>query len=289
MGKGKKRRVALLAVILMLLSTNCDSVFAPDEGKLRGTVVSDVGQPVAGAQVVTDPQAKAVTSGAGGGFEFSGLPAGDYTLTASKQAYESSSVRASLEKTGGLSCAEPESSAPTIVLTLAGWTHYSDGQFTQALSDFQDALAENPDCFDAHTGLGWSYAKLDSLEDAVSSFEAALAIRNAFLDALAGLAMVSSALNDHQEVIDSASAVLDRVGNGYVFRRDPNVTSIDLRLVLANSYVETEEFGLAQEQVDILNPDNGLDPDDPDSWWVDGTQYLTYEEALLVELQRLGL
>jgi hypothetical protein len=288
MTKAETRTTVLLGILMVLLSTNCNSIFAPDEGKLEGRVVNDVGEPVAGADVETDPFRGHVVTGPAGAFVFNDLSAGDYTLIASRPGYDSGSATASLPKTGGISCATPEATANTIVLTLEGWSTYEEGNLVAAISQFLVARDENPDCADAENGLGWTYARFDSLEDAVESFEAALTLDENLIDAWAGLALVSSARSDHEEAINSALQVLDVEGDDYVFRRDASVTSADLRLLLAQSYFYTGQYDLAQEQVDLLDPDNGLDPGDAGSWQVEGTPYDSYEEALLVEIQLLG-
>ncbi len=287
---GRKRTILrILGTGLVLLSLSCSSIFAPNEGELTGMVVDDCGRALGGASVMSWPGGAAVSSDASGRFVLKDLPAGGYTLTAARAAYAGSSVKADLEETGGLSCATPEGSAPTIVLSLEGWQYFAGDDFDQAILEFDDAIAEDPDCKDAHNGRGWTYARMDSLSDAAAAFEAALAIDGTFLDAHTGLALVSSAANDHDQAIASAMAVLDEEGDEYVFRRDDNIVSAVLRLVLAQSYFYTAQYTSAQEQVDLLDPDNGLDPADSDTWRVDGTDYSTYEEALLMTIHLLGL
>lgn len=285
--RGRRAR-GLLGVGLLLLTLSCKSIFAPDEGELRGYVLDDLGRRMAGARVSAEPGSRAVTTDSGGFFIFRGLSTGTYTVRATKRAYESSAVRATLPETGGLSCATPGARSHDIRISLEGWSAYQDGRWADAVSRFEDALSDDPDCVDASNGLGWCHARRDSLDQAVAGFQAALVIEGAFLDAHAGLALVSSALNDHLQVIASARAVLDEAGDAYEFRRDASVTSADLRLVLAQSYFHRGEYAEAQDLVDLLDPANGLSPDDPDTWWVEGVQYATYEEALLVELQVLG-
>ena len=44
-------------------------------------------------------------------------------------------------------------------------------------------------------------------------------------------------------------------------------------------------FSNAQEQMDILVEENGLDPADPSTWSVEGTDYPNYASALLALIQ----
>jgi tetratricopeptide (TPR) repeat protein len=285
---GKRTFLQVLGTGLILLTLSCNSIFAPDEGELAGAVLDDCGDALAGVLVTASPAGKTASTDSGGRFVFENFSAGQYTLTAMKAAYADASVSAALDESGGFSCATPGATAPTIVLSLEGWQHFAGEDFEQAAQEFQGAVDEDPGCKDARNGLGWAYARLDSLEMARAFFESALLIDAGFLDAQAGLALVASAANDHDQVIASGTAVLGEEGDGYVFRRDENITSADLRLVLAQSYLYTAQYSLAQEQVDFLDPDNGLDPDDPSTWRVGGVDYATYEESLLKTIEVLG-
>lgn len=283
-----KRSGLLTAVVLILLCVSCKSIFAPGEGDLRGWVTDDVGRVVAGAQVRTSPGAKTATTNSAGEFVLKTLGTGTCTLTASKAGYEDQSAKASLPETGGISCATPDGDARIGGLSLEGWTFYVIRDLDGAVTRFEETLAADADCVDAHNGLGWSYALLDSLEDSAAGFGAALQIDSTFIDAWAGLAFVRSALEDHEGVVTAVEAVLDEEGDGYTFRRDAEITSADLRLLSAQSQFHLGNYSEAQEHVDILDPDNGLDPATSGTWWVGGVQYPTYEEALLAELELLG-
>lgn len=263
-------------------------MFAPDEGDFRGAVVDDLGGALGGARVVSSPGGRSAQTDAGGRFVFKDLPAGAYTLTAEKTGYRDTSVRIDLAKSGGLSCSAPGGSVNIGGVGLEGWESYGAGQMADARAEFWEAVIGDPGCVDAYNGLGWTYAGMDSLDRARAGFEAAVAEDSTFADALAGLALVASALEEHALVVTSATAVLEEEGDGYVFRRDPSVDARDLRLVLAMSYLAQEDYDAVQTQVDLLDPDNGLDPGTPASWWVGGIQYATYEEALLAELELLG-
>ena len=76
--------------------------------------------------------------------------------------------------------------------------------------------------------------------------------------------------------VDWADSAL-AIDPDYVFEHDPTFDWKDLRLILAQSYYGLSQYDEAQAQVDILNPDNTLDPESD-----------TYMEDLLAEIQRLG-
>jgi len=280
------RWVSLLGLLMFLSGLSCNSIFAPDDGDLRGSVSDDRGRALAGASVTAG--GRTVTTGSGGGYALSDLPAGNHTVTASKAGYASRSVKADLPETGGLSCDTPSGRAPAIALTLDGWNEYAAGLYSDAAQSFRQVLAADPECADAANGLGWAAARQDSLETAKSALEAALALEPGFADALAGLAFVGAALRDDDTAIASASALLDAEGDDYVFRRDAAVTSSAVRRVLAQSLFHRGDYDLVQAQIDLLDPANGLDPAVPATWVVEGAAYASYEEALLVELEHLG-
>jgi hypothetical protein len=281
-----RRWVPLVGLLVLLFGLSCNSIFAPDQGDLRGSVTDDRGRALTGAAVTAG--GRTVTTGSGGGYSFSDLPAGNQTVTASKAGYGSRSVRADLPETGGLSCDTPSGRAPAIALTLEGWGEYAAGLHSDAAQSFREVLAADPQCADAQNGLGWACARMDSLETSRAALQAALALEPGFPDALAGLAFVSSALHDHDTAITSASALLASEGDDYVFWRDAAVTSSAVRLVLARSLFHRGDYDLAQAQIDLLDPANGLDPAVPATWVVGGAAYASYEEALLVELDHLG-
>jgi hypothetical protein len=166
------------------------------------------------------------------------------------------------------------------------WNYFQIGQFDEAIDFFTSAIALNPQLADAYHGLGWCYGNTGSLTSAVTNFRSALSYDSQLIDAHAGLAFVYSALEDYDNVVVEALIVIGADAY-YVFQHDTAVTIADIRLLLAQSYFFTQQYSEAQAQVDLLNPSNGLDPGDPNSWVVEGVRYQTYQEALLAEIMRL--
>lgn len=70
------------------VTVSCELVALPRMGNVQGTVRSDTGTPVVGAQVqVTGPQAFTVSTDAGGGFARQSLPPGTYTARVDAEGY----------------------------------------------------------------------------------------------------------------------------------------------------------------------------------------------------------
>jgi tetratricopeptide (TPR) repeat protein len=104
--------------------------------------------------------------------------------------------------------------------------------------------------------------RMTQLADCISSFQAALAKDAQNADALAGIALAYLANDEYDQAITNANQVL-AINPSYSFAHG-NVTSRNLRILLAESYYYKGDFENAQSQVDILNPGNGLNPADED-------------------------
>ena len=105
-------------------------------------------------------------------------------------------------------------------------------------------------------------------------------------DAFAGRAATALAASENLLAIASAESTLAR-DHVYEFSRHDKYNWRDLRLIMAQAYFALAQYSDAQAQVDILDPDNGLDPADSESWVVDGQTHLTYEAALAMEIEWL--
>jgi tetratricopeptide (TPR) repeat protein len=158
-------------------------------------------------------------------------------------------------------------------LTEAGWSRFGDGEYEEAIEKFSRALELDPTYADAHNGLGWSNAKLDLLTKALANFGACIKQNNALVDPYAGGAAVYRdslpsvvAFAPETAHFDSAIAFADTALSrdpDYVFTRDESFDWYDLHLIKAQSYYGLGEFLLAKAEVDILDPLNTLNPEDP--------------------------
>jgi Tfp pilus assembly protein PilF len=70
--------------------------------------------------------------------------------------------------------------------TLA-WSYYQSGDVPQALRQFRDVTARQPDWPDAWSGLGWTLAKVGDRVEAERSFRRSLAAQPGYADAVRGL------------------------------------------------------------------------------------------------------
>jgi tetratricopeptide (TPR) repeat protein len=187
------------------------------------------------------------------------------------------------------SCGEDE--GPGSGMTAAqhneeGWGSYLLGDYADARSHFSDALGLDPNLVEARLGLAWSEAQEGKYPSAVRDFDQVLASGVLMEDAFAGRAAAALEVPDDSLAVASAESTLARDVH-YFFNRRPEYNFYDLRLILAQAYFALSRYSEAQDQVDILDPDNGLDPADSESWVVGGTGYPTYEASLAVLIEHL--
>jgi tetratricopeptide (TPR) repeat protein len=163
-------------------------------------------------------------------------------------------------------------------LTAQGWKKFEGGDYGGALSKFRQALRKNRAYGEAYNGEGWCRLKLDSLDVGLASFDDAILNGVGSADPCAGKAVIYRDLEpvDFQMAVDWADSAL-AIDSEYTFSHDESLDWKDLRLILGHSYYCLSEYLEAKAQVDILNPDNTLDP---------GSD--TFVDDLLAELQRLG-
>ena len=169
-----------------------------------------------------------------------------------------------------------------------GWVDFEAGRFSQATEHFQSAVNKDGSLADAHNGLGWSRAMQENLSGAVTALENALDGGLSTPDADAGLAVVYRDTPNYSQAISHAQDVIT-ASPTYVFSHRTSIDYRDMHLVMAQSYYRLGEsnFVLAQAQVDILDPANGLDPLDSGTWVVNSIVYATYAEALLKKIEEL--
>ncbi len=174
--------------------------------------------------------------------------------------------------------------------TSLGWISFTAGDYSAALGHFQTARGLANDHTEAFLGLGWSYLMLDDLSNARVEFQQAIVLGLQTKDADAGLAVIYREVPNLLLAISHALTVL---GSDplWVFTHRTSIDYRDMRLLLAQCYFRQGEawFDEAQAQVDILDPANGLDPQDQGTWLVGGTAYATYGSALMTVIMDLGL
>lgn len=169
-----------------------------------------------------------------------------------------------------------------------GWTAFEAGDLESAYTYFYDAINADSDDAEARHGMGWVQLMEGDLDAAWVAFDRAQYFELQHFGAEVGMAIVYRDLPDYSLAISSANTVLSSIP-AYVFPHMSSVDWKDLRLIIAQcSYRKGEAyFDDAQAEVDILDPDNGLDPADSDTWVVGSVTYATYAEALMMAIEAL--
>lgn len=81
------------AVAIAALTVTVNIALSPQAGTIAGMVTDATnGQPLAGANVTTQPPTSSVTTNAQGGYSIPGIPSGTYTVTATRSGYAASSA-----------------------------------------------------------------------------------------------------------------------------------------------------------------------------------------------------
>ncbi len=120
-----------------------------------------------------------------------------------------------------------------------------DGQYDQAIAEFELALGQSPRHREAHFGLAVTYLRMDRLEDAVAKLDEVVAIDPAFGPAYANRGIVQDRLGRHQAAItDYRRAVeLDpelAEGPSWIWRFLRNVSDQPPTIADRADYLEAE-------------------------------------------------
>jgi tetratricopeptide (TPR) repeat protein len=187
------------------------------------------------------------------------------------------------------SCGNDESPGPETTAAQhneAGWTSYGARDYAGASEHFSAALELDPSLTEARLGLAWCDAQEHAYGEALDGFDAVIEAREYVADAFAGRSATALAASEDSLAIASAESTL-AMAPEYEFDRNDEYNWRDLRLIMAQAYFALARYADAQGQVDVLDGDNGLDPEAPSTWMVNGVAHPTYEAALAMEIEFL--
>jgi len=176
------------------------------------------------------------------------------------------------------------------ILIAKGWKLFEERDYVDAKIVFIIAGNKFQKTIETSLGLSWCHTLLSELDSAKIQYEWIVNQDAEQTDALAGLAIIQRDLPDYLQAIANAEKVLKRDPN-YTFSHNNNINYVDLRLIIAECCVRlgTQYFSLAQEQIDILNPTNGLDINNPSSWIIQGINYDSYVAALIAFIEHFQI
>jgi len=177
-------------------------------------------------------------------------------------------------------------------LTNRGWTEFDEGDLTQALADFDAAIAADPNHGPAYVGQGWSRldraASAAEFQQSVTSFQSALDRQQEGAEVRAGLAAARFGLGGThlQSAINEAVSAL-QADSTFVFAHRSSINATDLALIVAFSLAGQGDLAGALEVADVVQA-SGIEAGVPATWTVDGTTYPTFEGAALAFLHKLS-
>ncbi len=137
-----------------------------------------------------------------------------------------------------------------------GWTVINDGDYTQALTQFRDALGLDPENPDAYNGIGWIFVNMNEPDSAISYFTAGLGLAvpgsQQQLEIYTGRAYSYHASNQYLSSIDDCNEVL-ATDSAFVFSRDTTITASTVATLLAASYFGVGDYTNALLAVQVVD------------------------------------
>jgi len=169
-------------------------------------------------------------------------------------------------------------------LVREGWRCYAAGKLDSARYYYDNAYQINPLSAEIWACLGWWWLRNGQLDSARAHFAQALFFGPTQPVALAGLATLAMVNNEPAKAIGYLSTILDAIP-AWQYAYYPPLNHKRLRLQLAEAYFQTGQYFQAQQQLDLVWPANGLNPDITTTWKVNGVTYDSYAAALFAAIE----
>ncbi len=201
----------MLGVVLCLAPS---AAWAQPTGAVGGRVTTGDGRPVAGATVTLvslESQAAGVETltDADGRFRELELAPGQYSISAGKAELGDQIFRVLVHPAGTVDVrfvleagrtAAPwlralQNDQTATAAFAAGVRANRDGNYDDAIAQFETVLAVTPTCVDCHFNIGVSHSRLNRFDDAEAAYRRALAIRADYAPAHYGLADIFTRQN----------------------------------------------------------------------------------------------
>jgi tetratricopeptide (TPR) repeat protein len=176
-------RVVTAAIVATVLPWSAVPAAAQMElGVIKGQVLDDAGQPLEGVTIrlvnVDRGREVVLTTGKDGRFYRRGLQAVEYRMTVEKTGYQpvNDSVKLVAGTDRNFDFKLAKAAAGGSKEFQAGVAAFNSGQFEQAVTQFQAAIAQAPLVPALHVNLAMAYFRLNRATDAVASLEKAAAL-----------------------------------------------------------------------------------------------------------------
>jgi tetratricopeptide (TPR) repeat protein len=143
--------------------------------------------------------------------------------------------------------------------TALGWQAYEAGRYDEAFL-FAQAIDQDSSYAEAYMGLGWCHVEHGFIGLAQQDFQRAIELDPDLIAAYAGNAYTLAASGNDGDAVTMAETALAMGGEAYLFEHNAEVNGPSLRILLASIFFRLGDYGIAQSQVDLVAPGNGLDP-----------------------------
>jgi tetratricopeptide (TPR) repeat protein len=181
------------------------------QGQVRGKVVDANNKPVEGATVVIEMTKEmkrkfTVKSDKRGEYIQIGVPPGNYTVTATKDALSQAfEVRVGLDvkevnftlrpgsSAGGTDAERKKAEAEIAAVKTAfeeGVTLSNEGKYDESIAKFNEVLTKAPKCVECYNNIGAVYTRKKDFDQAEAAYKKALELKPDSVDAYNGLANV---------------------------------------------------------------------------------------------------
>lgn len=178
MKKSSAKAIALIVAISTILIMEARPIFSQVFAMVSGTVKSKDGQPIAGAKVIfvlsEDGSKHELTTDSKGKWRKANLKAGTWTMGFMADGYEPQNITVNLS-------AIKENKPIDIWLTpipvsalKTGDDLYLQQKYAEALQEYEKALAQNPDLYEAYEKIGLCHLRLNDAEKAIENFKRVL-------------------------------------------------------------------------------------------------------------------
>ena len=176
------RFVAAAVVGVVLAWSTAPAIAQMELGVIKGQVLDDAGQPLEGVKIrlvnVDRGREVVLTTGKDGRFYRRGLQAVEYKMTVEKDGYQSinDAVKLVAGTDRNFDFKLAKAAAGGSKEFQAGVAAFNAGNFDQAVTQFQAAIAQAPAVPALHVNLALAYFRLNRQADAVASLEQAAAL-----------------------------------------------------------------------------------------------------------------
>ncbi len=187
------------------------------DSRFRGTVKDEEGNPIPKAKLTLTLVARNVSfdfeSNDKGKFYRRGIEPGDFLLNVEAEGYESLQKKVNFsvgeEYTLDVILVKKKSLEESKNQFLLGVQLYQEGQYDQAIENFESVLKENPDFAEAYYNIGMAYLKKGDLDNAMVQMAKAIELKPDFIQAFFGLGQVYLEKGEMEKATDMFKQAVD--------------------------------------------------------------------------------